>query len=375
MKRLLLILLILPLFSAKPIIEIKFEMKDFWSPVEPSYTLWRSVVYSGAMTDVTATETRSGQSNQTITGKRYLNIAAVAVDMDGCTNMTFRNCAFINIDEKAIDGFNITGALFEDCYFEDCQTAIYFSTSTGIVARRIWVKNLQGPPPNRGMAIQFNTVTGSGSIIECFYVFNVTALSDPQDLINLYESHFSSSSPCLVRNCFLFGKVTGTGSFSDTGGGINMEGSTSGSSYVNVSGNVLVRPGQYGISTSGHHVNFTSNSVFSDGSAAVPWSNVGIAIYDYYDVNSCHDVSVVNNRFNWICGNTGACGSPGSSTPFYYPSVGAQACTTGFVNTGNNYADGTLNVDEQPPSCAAIISAIFIQKTNFRAVSSVAAKP
>ncbi len=100
-----------------------------------------------------------------------------------------------------------------------------------------------------------------------------------------------------------------------------------GGSHQFVEDNVLVDPGQVGIGVaSGTSITVRSNLVYS---SAVPWSNVGIYVWNQYD-SSCGDVEVSGNQVNWTAAggyenawwSGGGCGSVNLSGNNWSASVG-----------------------------------------------------
>jgi parallel beta-helix repeat protein len=175
--------------------------------------------------------------------------------------------------------------------FDDVASGLYVVSSTNnIVFDHNYATRIRGPFP-RGQIVQFNHVNGSGHRITC----NVSDQSTPgyragpEDQVNIYNSSGTALSPILIQD----NKLRGGGP-SHSGGGI-MTGDT-GSSYTTVDNNILVNPGQYGVSSSGGHDNrLLNNKVYS---AALAWSNVGMYIWNQTTTISYGD-EVSGNRVNW----------------------------------------------------------------------------
>lgn len=86
-----------------------------------------------------------------------------------------------------------------------------------------------------------------------------------------------------------------------------------GGSYILVKDNILVNPGQYGITiSSGKNIDIENNMIFSEKK---PYSNIGLSAYKQYDIETCAN-TIMNNQVNftnkdgvlnclWDAGNCG----------------------------------------------------------------------
>ena len=112
--------------------------------------------------------------------------------------------------------------------------------------------------------VQFDKVNGAGSSISGNRGQNELGGTNAEDLISLYQSNGTASSPIRV-----VGNHLRNGGPSDSGSGIML--GDGGGSYQFVEGNVLVEPGQVGIGVaSGTNMTVRGNVVYS---SALPWSN------------------------------------------------------------------------------------------------------
>ena len=151
------------------------------------------------------------------------------------------------------------------------------------------VKNVQGPMP-RGQMVQFGNVNGTGNRISYNVGENITGQSFPEDEISLYMSNGTPEDPIMVIGNWIRG-----GGPSTSGGGI-MSGDNGGS-YIIVQDNILVNPGQYGITlSSGNHIIIRNNLIFSEQK---PYSNIGLSAYKQYDIVT-NSNTIMNNEVNFI---------------------------------------------------------------------------
>jgi len=167
------------------------------------------------------------------------------------------------------------------------------------------VKNVQGPMP-RGQMVQFGNVLGGGNSISYNVVENIDGQSFPEDAISLYMSKGISTDPIQIIGNWIRG-----GGPSTSGGGI-MTGDEGGS-YILVQDNILVNPGQYGITiSSGDHITIKNNKIYS---GKEPFSNIGLSAYRQYDIETTAN-TIMNNEVNftnkdgelnclWNAGNCG----------------------------------------------------------------------
>ena len=219
--------------------------------------------------------------------------------------------------------------------FDDVAGGLYAVNSTNnIVFDHNYATRIRGPFP-RGQIVQFNSVIGSGNKISC-NVSDQTApgyLAGTEDQINMWLSSGTAASPILIK----YNKLRGGGPSQSGGGIITGDG---GGSYITVDTNILVNPGQYGVSIAGGHDNkLLNNKVYS---ASFSWSNVGAYVWNQYAPASYgHEVS--GNRVNWTKrdgsannwwdgGNTGTIAQSGNV--FGDSSIGAGIWNETFTQCG-----------------------------------------
>lgn len=111
----------------------------------------------------------------------------------------------------------------------------------------------------------------------------------------MYASNGTANSPIMIAGNWIRG-----GGPSQTSGGIML--GDSGGSYQVAENNILVNPGQYGISISGgHDLILRNNKAYSK---KLPHSNVGMVIWDWWSwkqtgANPLYNITAENNELNW----------------------------------------------------------------------------
>ena len=212
----------------------------------------------------------SNSSNVLIDGCRFYNAVGCAVYLENCTNITIQNCTIDRVD----------GGVCVDI-------------GSGIKVLHCDAKNISRDAAHgsaRGQLVQFARVTGANNEISYNSIDNQLGFSAPEDAINLYDCHGTTLSPLMVT----YNKIRGGGP-STSGGGI-MTGDIDGS-YITVDNNILVNPGQYGITiASGHDIIITNNKIFSAQTAV---SNIGLSAYYQYPASSHYGCTIANNRVKW----------------------------------------------------------------------------
>ena len=182
-----------------------------------------------------------------------------------------------------------------NCCFNSVATGVYAYKSAQLSILRSRFSNIQGPFP-RGQMVQFNEVTGGGNNISYNKCQNVQGVSNPEDVINIYKSYGTLTSPIQIAG----NQIRGGGP-SKSGGGIMV--GDNGGGYITVKDNILVNPGQYGIAIAGGtHINVMKNVIFGKRQ---PFTNVGIYIWNQH-TSGCAFNTISGNKVNW----TNARGEP-----------------------------------------------------------------
>jgi hypothetical protein len=279
------------------------------APVPSGSVKYLSLPTSGA-------RTISGQSNVVIENLRFENINGNPLYIKGSNNITIRNCFFNKATMEAIVIENSSTIKVENCLFNGVTTGVYALSSASIkVDNNQFVNVRQRSSGGRGQFVQFNGVTGAGNSVSNNKGENFLGESDPEDLISLFKSSGTASSPIVVRNNMFRG-----GGPSASGGGI-MSGDYGGS-YQIVENNTLLDPGQYGIAAAGgSNISLLNNKIFAKQQ---PFTNNPLYVWAQQGA-SCSNITVKGNRVTWTDKsgsknngwNAGNCGS----TAFEYPTA------------------------------------------------------
>jgi len=236
-------------------------------------------------------KTISGQSNVVIENLQFENIDGRSLYINGSKNITIRNCFFNKATAEAISIENSSTITIENCLFNGVITGVYALSSETIKVRNNQFVNVRKlTVGGRGQFVQFNGVTGAGNAIENNKGENFLGESNPEDLISLYRSSGTASSPISVRNNIFRG-----GGPSASGGGI-MTGDYGGS-YQIVENNTLLDPGQYGIAAAGgSNITLINNKIFAKQQ---PFTNNPLYVWAQEGA-SCSNINVKGNRVNWL---------------------------------------------------------------------------
>ncbi len=183
--------------------------------------------------------------------------------------------------------------------FDDVASALYvYEDGDDLVFDHNLATRIRGPMP-RGQLVQFNNVQGRGNRILC-NVSDQTLpgyLAGPEDHVNIFASSGTADSPIAIA----YNKLRGGGP-SDSGGGL-LAGDND-SEHVDITDNVLLSPGQYGVAIAGgRHFRVLRNRIYSPD--AHDWSNVGLYVWNQTDGTLCEGHEVSGNRV-WYVNRTGA---------------------------------------------------------------------
>jgi hypothetical protein len=213
--------------------------------------------------------------------------------------------------------------------FDDVSGGFYtVGNGDDIVFDHNLVERVRGPVP-RGQMVQFNNVTGTGNKIMC----NVSDQPAPgymagvEDHVSTFASSGTAGSPLLVA----YNKIRGGGP-SDSSGGI-LAGDYDGS-YVEIRGNILINPGQYGLSIAGgRYSKIIDNLVYAPD--VFDWSNNGLFVWAQVGSGDCYGHEVRGNRVYYI-NRDGV------------PNAGWDAGNCGDIagfDDDNDFTDETLTLD------------------------------
>jgi len=178
--------------------------------------------------------------------------------------------------------------------FDDVASAYYtVGNGNNNVFDHNLAKRVRGPGA-RGQMVQFNAVNGTGNQVTC-NVSDQTSpgyLAGPEDHISPFASSGTAASPLL----FAYNKIRGGGP-SMSGGGI-LAGDYDGS-YIEIRGNILISPGQYGLAIAGgRNSKIIDNLVYSPTPHA--WSNNGLFIWAQIGSGPCYGHEISGNRVYFI---------------------------------------------------------------------------
>jgi len=223
------------------------------------------------------------ESGVVIENLHISNPGGTCVTVTNASNVTIRNSTIGPCGDDAVYLSDVDGAVVEGNYIT--------GTGNGVLVHRsdsVRVDSNAFVDAGRNF-VQFDKVNGAGSSISGNRGQNELGGTNAEDLISLYLSNGTASSPIRV-----VGNHLRNGGPSDSGSGIML--GDGGGSYQFVEGNVLVEPGQVGIGVaSGTNMTVRSNVVYS---SALPWSNSGIYVWNQYD-QACGNVEVSGNQVNW----------------------------------------------------------------------------
>lgn len=231
------------------------------------------------------------KSGQVIENLRFENMADVGIRVGDASNVIIRNCSFIKTGAEAIEMENASNVTVTNCFFFGVTTGVYaLSCQTIKVDNNQFVNVRMRSIGGRGQFVQFNGVTGAGNSVSNNKGENFLGESNPEDLISMFNSSGTSSSPIAIRNNIFRG-----GGPSASGGGI-MTGDYGGS-YQIAENNVLLNPGQYGMAASaGFNIQILNNKIFAKQQ---PFTNNPLYVADYAPNSSCGNIIVKGNRVNW----------------------------------------------------------------------------
>lgn len=214
-----------------------------------------------------------------LTGAHDITISGKTINGGSVPAIALYNCYNVHITQNALGNSSDVGIYLYHCYnitvdynyITNVATGVYVDHSTGgnTVVQYNQFLNMQGPSP-RGQFVQFNTVIGSGNSISYNKGENISGQSSTQEGINVYMSNGTPASPIEVVGNWLRGGGPGSAS-----GGIQL--GDTGGSYETATDNIMVNPGQMGLSISGgDHISFTNNQVYAQ---AQYFTNVGVVVW------------------------------------------------------------------------------------------------
>jgi parallel beta-helix repeat protein len=223
-----------------------------------------------------------GKSNVVIENVHISNPGGQCVTISGSSNVIIRNSTIGPCGDQGVYVTNSNNVTVSGNYVTDATLGTLVHRSDSIrVDENVFV--------NTGRNfVQFDNVNGADSSISGNRGTNQLGGSNAEDLISLWQSNGTSSSPIRVLNNHLR-----NGGPSGSGSGI-MLGDGGGSNQI-AQGNRLVNPGQVGIGVAGgYNMKVLNNLIYS---SAQPWSNVGIYSWE---LSSCGSVEIAGNQVDWV---------------------------------------------------------------------------
>ena len=308
--------------------------------------------YTGTYTKSSAIQ-HVGKSNIVIEGLDISNSSnKYLIVLNNCENVIIRNNKFGSSPTKlAIYVNNSKNITIIDNTFENVQSGMVAHNSQAIKFEYNDVTNVVGPLKGGdkiGNMVQFDKVVGAGNSISYNVAENLAGQSSPEDIISLYDSHGTAQSPIMVKGNWIRG-----GGPSSSGGGIILGDKTG--SYQIAENNIVVDPGQYGISIAGgNNMIIRNNKIYGKRQ---PFTNVGLYANNWHEnVGQSHNITVENNQINytnksgsinnvWFGNNMGSI--KGRESNRYDPKITASILPTQII--GRARAGIPTNpVDETP---------------------------
>ena len=233
----------------------------------------------------------NGAHDITISGKSINGGSAPAISLSNCYNVHITQNNLGNSTDVGVYLYHCHNITVDYNYISNVATGVYVDhpTGGGTVVDNNQMLNMKGPFP-RGQFVQFNTVNGAGNEIKYNKCENISGKSSTQEGINCYMSNGTPSSPIEIVGNWIRGGGPGNAS-----GGIQL--GDTGGSYEVASGNIIVNPGQMGLSISGgDHMSFINNTVYSKSQY---FSNVGVVVWGQggYSVTNA---TVSGNKVNFL---------------------------------------------------------------------------
>lgn len=231
----------------------------------------------------------TGKNDLVIEGLKFSNSDGPAITLTDCENVTIKNCQFTDIPlADAIVTYNSENVLIINNVFNNVHTALSAELGSSIKFERNDVKNLLGDMKGGDLstshAAKFNGVDGPESSISFNVIELIPGESASKEIINLYLSNGTSDSPIMVKDNWI------------RGGGDGIAVANGGGSYQIVEGNILVNPGEKGISIlGGDHIIIRNNMLFS---AQLPHSNIAFIFWNTSE-DAPGEITVTENTINW----------------------------------------------------------------------------
>ncbi|QLG11989.1 NPCBM/NEW2 domain-containing protein [Deinococcus sp. D7000] len=250
-------------------------------------------------------------------------------------NLTVRNCKGYGLNPndrsrtpgRFLAAEGIVSLLIENNYMEK-TAGIYVNQWQGnkglpvsIIIRNNFARDIEGrySDGNGGFqdkfyAVQFVQLNGmrdlSGAEIAWNRVENTARQSHVEDVINIYASNGTPSSPIRIHDNLINGAFAGRPDASYTGGGIMM-GDGCGSGYTEATNNTVLETSNYGIAVAGgNHMKVAGNTILAlgkldDGTLLDADSDAGFYLRNYCKTsNDTSTVIAEGNTVGWTIPNS-----------------------------------------------------------------------
>lgn len=277
----------------------------------------------------------NGIKDKIITNLQITNPSGHCIELTNCSNITIQNCKLGPSKNEGVYIYNCTNIKVINCTLDHNDTGVFAGASSGISVTYNDVIDVQGPMP-RGQMVQFAEVSGGGNIIGYNVVENLPGQSHPEDAISLFKCNGIAGNPIKVIGNWIRG-----GGPSTSGGGI-MTGDMGGSNIL-VQDNILVDPGQYGITiSSGNNISIKNNKIYAKQQ---PFCNIGLSAYQQYPTIPNYSDTIMNNQVNFSYKdgqlnnllNDGKSGNViGWSTNVYNPNLNTSILPAQIIGRANN---------------------------------------
>lgn len=240
----------------------------------------------------------TGKTNVVISNLFIANATGAGITIINCSNVIVMNCLITHCTNEAVHVESSSNISITSNRFEYVSSGVWALSSTQIRVTYNQCFNVQGPFP-RGQLAQFDKCYGANNCINFNLGQNILGQSNPEDEISIFQSNGTSNSPIqIVGNEIRGGGPSGSGGGIMTGDG--------GGSYILVTNNILVDPGQYGIGIAGgDHIQVLSNKIYGKQQ---PFTNVGIYIWNQTAL-PCGSHVVTGNLVRWY--NSSGVENPG----------------------------------------------------------------
>lgn len=238
-----------------------------------------------------AAQVVTNQSNKVIENLKFEDFTGIGIRITGGANIIIRNCFFNRGGAEAITIEGATNVTVENCLFNKVTTGVYaISSKTIKINNNEFINVRKRSDGVRGQFVQFNGVTGAGNQVNDNRGENFLSESNPEDLVSMYRSSGTATSPIEVkRNTFRGGGP------SASGGGIVL--GDNGGSYQIAEGNKLLDPGQYGMAIAGGN----NCSILNNQIAAKQQSFTNNPLYMWAQAGAaCGTNTVRGNKIYWI---------------------------------------------------------------------------